>query len=93
MSRFFIICFDIANTKRLRKVAIALENVGERIQHSVFECFLSNADLVTLKQHIAKIIVPEEDHIRYYGLCHKDQAKVLLQGAGKRSQERDFYLL
>lgn len=92
MKRFYIICFDICDEKRLRHVAIQLENFGKRIQHSVFECHLSEQNLNTLKQRLAKIIDPNEDHIRYYGLCSKDTPKIDINGWGKLTPDNDYHM-
>ncbi len=93
MRNFYIICFDVADRKRLRQVAIQLENFGQRVQYSVFECHLNANDLETLQQRIANIITPEEDHVRYYSLCNKDTPKILLDGRGALTPNRDYHLL
>ena len=70
-----------------------LQNFGTRVQYSVFECFLDANDLDTLKQRIEKIIDPDEDHVRYYGLCGKDIAKILMDGQGDLSVDEDYHLI
>ena len=91
MSRFYVICFDVADAKRLRKVSIEMENFGQRVQYSVFECFLDESELSELKQRLEQLIMPSEDHIRYYGICGKDKPKVLLDGA-TISRNSDYHL-
>ena len=92
MSQLYIICFDVHNKKRLRKVAIQMENFGTRVQYSVFECFLEANDLAKLKKRIKKIIDPKYDHIRYYGLCAKDQYKIQFDGRHQSVLESDYHL-
>ena len=93
MNQLYIICFDVAHKKRLRRVAIQMENFGQRVQYSVFECYLDAKKLEQLKQRLEKIINPEEDHIRYYGICNKDKGKILLDGTGSITQDNDYHLL
>lgn len=93
MSQFYVICFDIANDKRLRKVAIQMENFGQRIQYSVFECYLDKTQLDRLQTRLQFIIDPEKDHIRYYHLCNKDYKKIQLDGIGNISPNNDYHLL
>lgn len=93
MNQLTIICFDVCDKKRLRQVAIQLENVGQRIQYSVFECYLNNKKLNTLKKRLATIINPKEDNIRYYSICNKDKQKIIIDGAGSLTQDNDYYLL
>ena len=43
--------------KRLRKVAKACVNYGQRVQNSVFECMLDAAQYVQFKSEISKLIL------------------------------------
>lgn len=92
MKSFYIICFDVSNEKRLRKVAIQLENFGTRIQYSLFECHLSPKNIAFLKHRLEKIIDPQADHIRYYKLCPKDKHKVHIEGWGELTPDKDYYM-
>lgn len=91
MSRFYVICFDVTDKKRLRQVSIQLENFGQRVQYSVFECHLDQSQLDELKQRLHAIINIEEDHIRYYGICDKDKPKILLDGMGLITPDKDYH--
>jgi CRISPR-associated protein Cas2 len=53
---------------RLRKVAKACTNYGQRVQYSVFECVLYEAQWVQLKHTLEKIIDVKTDSLRYYYL-------------------------
>jgi CRISPR-associated protein Cas2 len=92
MSRLYIICFDVADKRRLREVADALENYGARVQYSVFECYLDATKLNALQQIIAALIDPEADHVRYYQLCLKDRNGILIDGKGQLSPDNSFHL-
>ena len=93
MSKLYIICFDIADKKRLRQVAIQMENIGQRVQYSVFECYLDANELEEIKQRLKKVINTKEDHIRYYGICNKDKSKILFDGTGILTPDADYHLL
>ncbi len=54
--------------KRLRHVAIACKNYGQRVQFSVFECTVNEVQYETLKAKLLKIIDPKLDSIRIYKL-------------------------
>lgn len=92
MSRLYIICFDVADKRRLRAVSNALENHGARVQYSVFECYLDANELNTLQQIISALIDPEADHVRYYELCSKDRNGILIDGEGRLSPDNDFHI-
>ena len=56
-----LITYDVntetaSGKKRLRKVAKQCENYGRRVQNSVFECILDQAQSVMLKQILSDII-------------------------------------
>ena len=87
-----VVCFDVSDDKRLRKVAKALESVGQRVQRSVFECHLDAAQLLVLKAEIEALIDPTEDHVRYYPLCAKDVSNVNIEGVGEVSSDPDYHL-
>lgn len=68
-----LITYDVSvvtpeGAKRLRRVARACQNYGQRVQNSVFECVISEAQFVSLRATIEGIIDEEEDSIRYYFL-------------------------
>ena len=52
--------------KRLRKVAKLCRDYGQRVQNSVFECRLTEAQFVILKNKISSIIDNELDNVRFY---------------------------
>ena len=51
---------------RLRRVAKACINNGQRVQNSVFECMLDPAQFVALKNSLSKIIDKDKDSLRFY---------------------------
>ena len=76
-----LITYDVntetsAGKKRLRKVAKQCTNYGRRVQNSVFECVLDNAQCVALKTSLAEMIDQETDSLRFYYLGNKYQTKV-----------------
>ena len=54
--------------KRLRKVAKLCQDYGQRVQNSVFECRLSEAQFVVLKNKLESIMNHDLDNIRFYFL-------------------------
>ncbi len=68
-----LITYDVsteteAGKKRLRKVAKACQNYGQRVQKSVFECLIDTAKLRRLQASLEKIIDKEQESLRYYYL-------------------------
>ena len=88
-----VVCYDIANEARLRKVAREMENFGLRVQRSVFECHLDPAQLRELQARLARILEPTDDTVRYYRLCGKDAASILVDGKGEVSRDSFYHIV
>ena len=76
-----LITYDVDTTtkageRRLRKVAKECVNYGHRVQNSVFECLLTEAQLVSLKAILSSIMDDSTDSIRFYFLGNNWQRKI-----------------
>lgn len=76
-----LITYDVntetaAGMTRLRKVAKQCVNYGRRVQNSVFECILDNAQCVSLKAILADIIDEKTDSLRFYYLGNNYKSKI-----------------
>ena len=68
-----LISYDVALTnktgaRRLRRVANACKDYGQRVQYSVFECILDPAQWVKLRDRLIGEIDKEQDSLRFYFL-------------------------
>ncbi len=81
MANYFII-YDIADAKRLNKVAKILKDYGVRMQKSKFEAELSDSDFYKLQTSIGRVINPVEDGVKYFPLCQKCVVKTEVIGKG-----------
>ena len=93
-----LITYDVntenaAGRKRLRKVAKQCTNYGRRVQNSVFECILDNAQCVTLKAILADIIDESVNSLRFYYLGNKYQTKVEHMGVDRGIAVDDTLIL
>lgn len=80
---------SIGGAKRLRQVAKKCEQYGVRVQHSVFECIVDNAQLRQLEIDLGKIIDQDRDSIRIYRLGNNYKNKVTHIGAKESLQVDD----
>ena len=76
-----LITYDVntetaAGRSRLRKVAKQCTNYGQRVQNSVFECIVDNAQCVELKAILSDIIDKNLDSLRFYYLGNNYQTKI-----------------
>ena len=85
-----LVCYDVntqtpAGRRRLRRVAKACEGYGQRVQHSVFECTVSDTVLERLRQRLLAEIDAKQDSLRIYYLGSDRTAVVEAHG-------RDHYV-
>lgn len=83
---------DEKGKTRLRKVAKLCVKHGQRVQNSVFECILNEAQYVLLKHQLCEIIDTDKDSLRFYNLGNKYKNKTEHFGA-KASYEAEGLLL
>ena len=67
----YLVCYDICDPKRLRKVATVCEDFGVRKQYSVFLCRLSATDFVRLRSRLYDLLEMDEDQVLFIPLCGK----------------------
>lgn len=82
---YILITYDVDTTskegaRRLRNVARACINYGQRVQNSVFECEISEVQLCTLKNIISNIIDMKTDSVRFYYLNQNITRRVEVLG-------------
>ena len=63
MRTTYLVCYDIADDKRLRKVFKTMRGYGDHLQFSVFECQLTAMDLVRLRSQLSLIIDHADDQV------------------------------
>ena len=65
----------------MRQIAKTCLDYGMRVQNSVFECEVTPAQFVELKNELTEIFNPEEDSLRFYFLGKRGRQKVEHIGA------------
>jgi CRISPR-associated protein Cas2 len=85
---FVVVSYDVANVeaggaRRLRRVAKACKDYGQRVQYSVFECIIDPAQWTVLRDRLIKEINLKEDSLRFYFLGSNWRRRVEHIGAKK----------
>lgn len=81
-----LVTYDVSITQgngaaRLRRVAKACRDFGQRVQFSVFEIEVDPAQWTRLKARLESLIDPETDSLRFYHLGANWQRRVEHVGA------------
>ena len=95
---FVIVSYDVATSddggqRRLRRVARACKDYGQRVQYSVFECIVDPAQWTMLKERLISEIDPEKDSLRFYYLGSNWKSRVEHVGAKKSLDQEGFLLI
>lgn len=93
-----LITYDVntetaAGRKRLRKVAKACVDHGQRVQNSVFECLLDAAQYAQLKAQLEDLVDLQQDSLRFYQLGNQYKSKVEQLGISPKWAQDDLLLL
>lgn len=89
--RLWMICYDIADDDRRVAAARRLLAEGERVQDSVYECFLNGDQLERLLLDLAARIDPREDRVAAYPLCSWCRQRVRWQGLGRKPDDPAYW--
>lgn len=80
-----LVAYDVATEspggrRRLRKIAQACQDFGQRVQKSVFECSVSEMQFEELVRRLVEIIDENEDSLRVYRLVEPKEKYVQVFG-------------
>jgi len=64
----YLVCYDICNDKRLRKVFKTMRDFGDHLQYSIFECQFTPVDLARCRHSLNEIIKHSEDQVLFVNL-------------------------
>ena len=83
---FVLVSYDVKTEdadgrRRLRRIAKACQDFGQRVQFSVFECIVDPAQWTKLRARLLKEMKAEEDSLRFYFLGSNWQSRVEHVGA------------
>ena len=88
-----VVCYDIVDDGKRRRLAKLLKSYGERVQKSVFECRIDERRYLKMKEEVARLIDWEEDSVRYYALCRGCRKLVEISGVGLVREDEDLIVV
>lgn len=81
--RIYLVTYDIADAKRLRKIHKLLRGYGEWLQYSIFQCQLSPMDRAELMAELDLLIHHNRDHVLLFDLGQVHSVKLKISSLGK----------
>ena len=73
---FFVVTYDISDDKRRAAVVKLLENLGARVNYSVFECMLTDVQYRGMCAKLDKLVQRGDDWVNVYPLCTECYARI-----------------
>jgi CRISPR-associated protein Cas2 len=88
-----LVAYDIADEKRLRRVANLCEDYGIRVQYSIFECRLDERSFAQLWAGLLALIDDHEDRLVAYKIDARSAKETMTAGAMVCSEKVICYLV
>lgn len=92
-TRSVYVCYDIADPKRLRRVAKTADEAGVRVQKSVFECSLNPDELLALRQRMCLCLDPAQDSLLYQPVCPACRLGTRWQGKQAEASAQPYWVV
>lgn len=83
MDHLYVVCYDIRDPKRWRKVFRKMKGYGEWLQLSVFQCRLDNVRVLMMEDDIRSIVNQKEDHVIIVDMGPADAIRPKVRSLGK----------
>lgn len=83
MDRLYIVCYDVQDPRRWRKLYRAMQGFGEWLQLSVFQCRLNAVRKLPLEDAIHQIVKHDEDHVLIMDLGPAENVRPRVKSIGK----------
>ncbi len=77
MRRLYLIAYDITDPGRLNRVRELLKGYSTGGQKSVYECWLSGAEVTEVLETLRRMIEPQEDRVHMVALDGRSRPHLL----------------
>lgn len=90
---YVLVSYDIVDDKVRTRVMKLLKNYGRRVQLSVYECEVDEAQYGRMKAAVEEHIDKRLDRVRYYTLCKTCLRNVDICGWGEVMEDEGFEII
>ena len=82
-AKWWLVCYDVRDKKRLRQCAKHMKGYGHRIQYSMFRCWMTAREVERLRWELTKMLDPADD-VLLIPLCQRCVAGIAgIHGDGR----------
>jgi CRISPR-associated protein Cas2 len=83
MEHAYLVCYDIRDQRRWRKIYKTMKGFGEWLQLSVFHCRLTREKRLRMQDRLGDLINRGEDHLLIIDLGPADSIELRVESMGK----------
>ena len=83
MEHAYLVCYDIRDQRRWRKIYKTMKGFGEWLQLSVFHCRLTREKRLRMQDRLGDLINRTEDHLLIIDLGPADSIELRVESMGK----------
>jgi CRISPR-associated protein Cas2 len=87
-----LVSYDIPDDRRRLRLANVLEDFGERVQYSVFECHLEAGPLDRLRLRLLQELDEAQDSVRIYRVCAACEDELEMLGTAEPTSDPKVYV-
>ena len=88
MRNVYLVCYDVADDKRLRKTYKKMCGYGDPIQYSVFRCELSSIEKQLMKEALWAILNRQQDRVMLVNLGPTGAGESIASSFGANRESR-----
>ena len=83
MDHVYLVCYDISEQKRWRRVYKTMKGYGVWLQLSVFQCRLSRENLLRMTDTLTGLIDTAEDHLMIIDIGPTESVTIRVESFGR----------
>jgi len=83
MEHAYLVCYDIRDPGRWRKVYRTMKGFGEWLQLSVFHCRLSRENRLRMQDRLSEMIDRGEDHLLIIDMGPAESIRLRVESMGR----------
>lgn len=93
MARLWVVCYDVADDRRRRRLAQWLLGQGDRVLESVFECVWRAEQLPAVREQLQSLILAKEDALSLTPVCLACRAEAVADGRHRAARHVSCHIV
>lgn len=83
MDHVYLVCYDITQPKRWRKIYKTMKGYGVWLQLSVFQCRLNRQNLLRMTDTLTELMNADEDHVMIIDVGPAESITIRVESFGR----------